>query len=81
MSLVRSGHIRGECARSGPSLEEESMAELALYEVKVGKNVTTMKLTEEDAEAYGDNAKKVEAAPERKARTSSPNKARTAADK
>lgn len=57
------------------------MPELALYEVKVGKNVTTMKLSEEDAEAYGENAKKVEAAPERKARTSLANKARTAADK
>jgi len=36
------------------------MADLSLYEVMVGRNLTTMKLTEEDAKAYGDRAKKVQ---------------------
>lgn len=59
------------------------MADLSLYEVMVGRNLTTMKLTEEDAKAYGDRAKKVQPAKApAKARTSSANKARTApADK
>lgn len=35
------------------------MAELHLYEVQHRNHIATLKLTEEDAEAYGDLAKKV----------------------
>jgi len=60
-------------------MPEDKPVELDIYEVTDRHgNVTTMQLNKEDAEAYGDNAKRVGASEVKAAPT---NKSRTASNK